>query len=153
MDLREAIAAKMDAEFTSLFYGTGATRSLAPTPRAEDILESFRIALASVPPPPVFASSVEYPLAGFWQFERDGREYVIGHPDLWAKIPPRALDNGVANPLDSIPIRDADHPGEGELRGMIRLWMATASHVPGRPVQWPRGVEVAPSVRARVRPA
>lgn len=151
MDLREAITAKMDAAFKSTFYGAVTAKAPSPTPRAEDILESMRATLAAVRALPVFASSVEYPSDGFWQFEREGRDYVIGHPDLWAKVPPPALLGGPANPFSSIPIRNVDHPGEGELRGMIRLWIATASHVPGRPVTWPRGVEVAPSSRSRLR--
>lgn len=148
--MARAIAARLEADILSSIYGTETSANVAPPPSLTIEAVMRAMDLLKVPPPPVFTSSEEYPRDDFWTFERDGREYVIGHPDLWAKVPPSVGD---FDPLGfgAIGIRDVDHPAEYELRAMIRFWMATASHVPGRPVKWPRGVAVSPSIRDRLR--
>jgi hypothetical protein len=147
--LARTIADQIEGDILSMIYGAGTATNAAPPPPLTVDAVMRAMDLLKVPPPPVFASSEEYPRDTFWTFEREGREYVIGHPDLWAKVPPSVRDWDPCN-LAAIRIRDVDHPAEGELRGKIRFWMATASHIPGRPVTWPRDVTVAPSAKSRL---
>ena len=152
--LARTIAARLEADFLSTIYGGTSRATPEPEALTLDVLKQAMAALHSIPPPPVFASSEEYPRDDFWTFERDGREYVIGHPDLWAKVPQETVNRNYAFPaFGSITIRDVDHPAEGELRAMVRFWKATASHVPGRAVTWPQAVDVTPSIRDRLRHA
>lgn len=79
-------------------------------------LEHIRKAMELVkdlPPAPFLGSSAMFPKDHAWRFTQDGREYVLAHPDFWAKVPTWTLNNPL-NPW-SIRIHDIDSPlGERE---------------------------------------
>lgn len=105
------------------------------------MMADIKAAMASIQLAPIFASSTEYPRDDFWTFEHEGREYVIGHPSLWDKVPASA-ERVSSMPFGSIQIIDTDHPSQWELRAKIWLRIRTASRRPGEPVAWPKDVLV-----------
>lgn len=144
----ERLAEKMRRRFDEIalaaLRGTSCvttTDSAAEPFTLDKMMADWKAAMASIPPPPVFASSVDYPSDGFWTFDDEGREYVIGHPSLWAKVPASTMRSSSV-PFGGIQIIDADHPSQGELRAKIRFRIATASHRPGEPQKWPKDVSV-----------
>ncbi len=71
------------ANITSNRWGESDTDPLADLQRAIK-------QLSEVPPAPFLASSRIFKTEGFIHFKRDGRDYVAGHPDQWAKVPEAA---------------------------------------------------------------
>lgn len=146
-DLREWMAQAVDRQMLGAFGITTAAEAPYQEPFTLDKLRQAVAALESIPPAPVFGSSEHYPADGFWTFEREGREYVLGHPKLWAQVPdaPRTHAGFSLSPLISIPIMDMDASINRELAAKIRFWIMTASRRPGEEPQWPKDVHVAPS--------
>ncbi len=91
----------------------------------------------NLPPAPFLGSSAMFPKDYAWRFTQEGREYVLAHPDFWAKVP-MCKPNYPLNPW-SICIFDIDsglfERARKHVMAVLRKQVAAMFGVPEAPEQ------------------